>query len=211
MSCFVGIDVGTGSARAGVFDETGNLLGTGKSDIDIYRDGSDIVEQSSAQIWGAVGTASRAAIAAAGVAPRDIVGVGFDATCSLVVLDGSGEPLPVGPSQDPKRNIIVWMDHRAVAEAEDINATGHDVLSYVGGTISPEMQTPKLLWLKRHQPKTFAQAMHFMDLTDFLTWKATGSVARSSCTVTCKWTYVAGSGGWQEEYFRQIGLGALAG
>lgn len=210
MPCFMGIDVGTGSARAGVFDDTGRLLGTGKSDIEIYRDGADIVEHSSAQIWAAVGSASRAAIEVAEVAPSEIVGVGFDATCSLVVLDKAGAPLPVGPSEDPARDIIVWMDHRAVAEAEEINATGHDVLSYVGGVISPEMQTPKLLWLKRHRPEIFAQAGHFMDLTDFLTWKATGSLARSSCTVTCKWTYVAGRGGWNDSYFRQIGLGALA-
>ncbi len=209
MPCFMGIDVGTGSARAGVFYEDGRLLGTGNSDVEVYRDGADFVEQSSSQIWSAVGDASRTAIAAAGIAPCEIDGVGFDATCSLVVLDSSGEPLPVGSSEDQERDIIVWMDHRAVAEAEDINATNHDVLSYVGGTISPEMQTPKLLWLKRHRPKTFAQAGHFLDLTDFLTWKATGSLARSSCTVTCKWTYVAGKGGWNDGFFRQIGLGEL--
>lgn len=210
MPCFMGVDVGTGSARAGVFDERGQLLGMGKSDIEVYRDGTDIVEQSSTQIWTAVCVASRTAIADAGVASRDIIGLGFDATCSLVVLDNSSAPLPVGASEDAARDTVVWMDHRAVAEAEEINAKGHDVLSYVGGVISPEMQTPKLLWLKRHRPETFAQAGHFMDLTDFLTWKATGSLARSSCTVTCKWTYVAGKGGWDDSYFRQIGLGELA-
>ena len=210
MPYFMGIDVGTGSARAGIFDETGVLLGTGKYDIEIYRHGADFVEQSSRQIWAAVGAASRAAISEASIASQGILGIGFDATCSLVVLDKSGAPLPVGPSEDPERDIIVWMDHRAVAEAEEINATGHEVLSYVGGTISPEMQTPKLLWLKRHRPRIFAQAGHFMDLTDFLTWKATASLARSSCTVTCKWTYVAGNGGWNDSYFRQIGLSELA-
>ncbi|MFQ6550145.1 FGGY-family carbohydrate kinase [Aestuariibius sp. 2305UL40-4] len=210
MPCFLGIDVGTGSARAGIFDVDGKLLGRGSSDVTTFRDGSDIVEQSSAQIWSAVGDASRGAIAAAGVGPSDVAGVGFDATCSLVVLGADGAPLPVGPSGDPARDIIVWMDHRAMEEAGEINATGHPVLAYVGGVISPEMQTPKLLWLKRHRPDVFARAGHFFDLTDFLTWKATGSLARSSCTVTCKWTYVAGDGGWDESYFRQIGLEELA-
>ncbi len=210
MPCFLGVDVGTGSARAGLFDAEGRLLGSGVSGIDIYREGGDIVEQSSAQIWSAVGEATKAAVAATGIDPSDVAGVGFDATCSLVVLDASGASLPVGPSGDPARDIIVWMDHRAMAEAEDINATGHSVLAYVGGVISPEMQTPKLLWLKRHQPGTFVGAAHFFDLTDFLTWKATGSLARSSCTVTCKWTYVAGNGGWDESFFHEIGLEELA-
>jgi ribulose kinase len=49
-----------------------------------------------------------------------------------------------------------------------------------------------------------------MDLTDFLTWRATGSLARSTCTVTCKWTYLGHEGCWDADFFRSIGLGALA-
>ncbi|MEO0917068.1 MAG: FGGY-family carbohydrate kinase [Pseudomonadota bacterium] len=206
MPCFLGVDVGTGSARAGVFDAEGHLLGSAASDMTIYREGADIVEQSSDQIWSKVCGATRAALAHAGIDPHDVKGIGFDATCSLVVLDENGAPLPVGHSNEPTRNIIVWMDHRAMAEAEEINASRHAVLSYVGGTISPEMQSPKLLWLKRNMPDTFANARHFLDLTDFLTWKATGSLARSSCTVTCKWTYVARNGGWDASFFQQVGL-----
>lgn len=50
-----------------------------------------------------------------------------------------------------------------------INATGHPVLRYVGGKISPEMQTPKILWLKENRPHIYQQARHFFDLADYLT------------------------------------------
>ena len=76
--------------------------------------------------------------------------------------------------------------------------------------ISPEMETPKLLWLAENLPSTFQSAWQFMDLTDFLTLKATGSLARSICTVTSKWTYLAHEGRWDENYFRTVGLGVLA-
>ncbi|WP_182086567.1 FGGY-family carbohydrate kinase [Aureimonas sp. ME7] len=207
---FIGIDVGTGSARAGVFDATGALLGHAKRDIAIFREPGAIVEQSSNDIWRAVSAAVREAVALAGIDAKQVEGIGFDATCSLVVLGPGGAPLPVGPSGDPERNIVVWMDHRAGAEAREINAAGHPVLRYVGGAISPEMQTPKLLWLARNMPETFAEASAFLDLADFLTWKASGSLARSTCTLTCKWTYLAHEARWDESYFRQIGLGALA-
>jgi len=207
---FIGVDVGTGSARAGVFDATGRMLGTAKRDITLYREPGSIVEQTSAEIWSAACDSVREAVAAAGVAAGDVRGIGFDATCSLVVLGPGGTPLPVGPSEDPARDVIVWMDHRAVGQAERINAGGHAVLRYVGGVISPEMETPKLLWLRENRPAVFDAAWQFLDLTDFLTWKASGSLVRSSCTVTCKWTYLAHERRWDPGYFRAIGLGALA-
>ena len=209
-SHFLGIDVGTGSARAGVFDSEGRLAGVASRPITLYREAGEIVEQSSDEIWAAVCSACREALATAGLGAGDIAGMGVDATCSLVVLGPGGQPLAVGPSDDPARNIIVWMDHRATDQAHRINATRHRVLDYVGGRISPEMETPKLLWLLENRPETFADAWQFFDLADYLTWRATGSLARSSCTLTCKWTYLAHEGRWDPTYFRQVGLGPLA-
>ncbi|EYR78692.1 FGGY-family carbohydrate kinase [Shinella sp. 838] len=206
----VGVDVGTGSARAGLFDMTGRMLASGKRDISLFREPGAMVEQSSTEIWAAVCASVREAVAKAGVAPEQIISLGFDATCSLVVLGDGGKPLPVGPSEDPQRDIIVWMDHRAVEQVERINAKGHEVLRYVGGIISPEMETPKLLWLKENRPQVFDAAWQFFDLADFLTWRATGDLARSTCTVTCKWTYLAHEKRWDPSYFHDIGLGLLA-
>ena len=175
----------------------------------MWRDAGSFVEQSSDQIWAAVCSSVRGAVKAAGIDPAQVSGIGVDATCSLVVLGPGGVPLPVS-SNDPQRNIIVWMDHRAVDQAARINATAHPVLAYVGGVISPEMETPKLLWLREHRPSVFDAAWAFFDLADFLTWKATGSLARSTCTLTCKWTYLAHEKRWDASYFNTIGLGMLA-
>ncbi len=207
---FVGVDVGTGSVRAGVFDRDGRLLARAKRAITLWREPGEIVEQSSRDIWSSVCASVREAVAQSGFAPEAIAGLGFDATCSLVVLDADGGSLPVGPSGDAQRDVIVWMDHRAIAEADEINAGGYETLKYVGGAISPEMQTPKLLWLARHAPETFARAGHFLDLTDFLTFRATGALARSACTVTCKWTYLAHQGRWAQDFFASVGLAALS-
>ncbi|MBB4010145.1 FGGY-family carbohydrate kinase [Allorhizobium taibaishanense] len=206
----IGVDVGTGSARAGLFDLEGRMLSVAKRDISLFREAGSVVEQSSTEIWDAVCAIVRETVASAGVDPADVVGLGFDATCSLVVLGKGGTPLAVGPSEVAERDIIVWMDHRAVAQAERINAMGHEVLRYVGGRISPEMETPKILWLKENRPQTFAAAWQFFDLADFLTWKSTGDLSRSTCTVTCKWTYLAHEARWDADYFHKIGLKDLA-
>ena len=207
---FVGVDVGTGSARAGVFDASGTLLAAAKRPITIWHEVSDVVEQSSNQIWQAVCASVREAVASSGVSITNITGIGFDATCSLVVVKKDGSPVTVSPSGDPKRNIMVWMDHRSAGEAEEINAGQHDVLRYVGGHISPEMETPKLVWLKRNLPNSFKGADYFFDLPDYLTWRASGALDRSICTVTCKWTYLAHEKRWDAKYFNDIGLAELA-
>jgi len=140
----------------------------------------------------------------------DVAGIAFDATCSLVALDASGQPASVSVGGEDRWNVIAWLDHRAVAEAEECTASGHRVLDFIGGVMSPEMETPKLMWLKRRRPRSWRRYGHLLDLTDFLAWRATGIDVRSECTVTCKWAYLAHERpGWQADYFEKIGLADL--
>lgn len=164
--------------------------------IEIWREPGGIVEQSGDDIWRAHCGSVRAALRETGRGPEEVGAIGLDATCSLVVFGRQGAPLPVGPSGKAERIVIVWMDHRASPPAARINATGHDLHRYAGGRISPEMQTPKLLWLAENMPATFRDAALFPDLPDFLTWRATGDRARSLCTTTCKWTYLGHEKRW---------------
>jgi D-ribulokinase len=207
---FIGVDVGTSSARAGVFDEKGTLLSTARHPITVWHEAGNVVEQSSSDIWAACIASVRAAMAEAALPPSAIRGIGFDATCSLVVLAAAANPITVSSSGDERRNVIVWMDHRATAEARLVNDTQDDVLRYVGGSISPEMEIPKLLWLKRHLPSSYNSAGHFFDLADYLSFRATGSTARSICTLACKWNFLAHERRWSDSYFERIGLADLA-
>ncbi|MGC4044086.1 MAG: FGGY-family carbohydrate kinase [Armatimonas sp.] len=198
MSRFVvGVDVGTGSARAGVFSVAdGARVGVASFPIKMRRPQPDWAEQSSTDIWDAVGKSVREAMEKADVSPENVVGIGFDATCSLVVLGG----------EESFWDVIVWMDHRAIAEADEINTGDFEVLKYVGGKISPEMEIPKLLWLKRNAPATWGSATAFFDLPDFLVYKASGQDARSLCTNVCKWTYLGHEGRWDTDFLDTIGL-----
>ena len=213
--CYLGIDVGTGSVRAGICDADGRMLAADTREIQIWRPQADFVEQSSEDIWRAVCAAVRQGLADAAVQPEQVRGIGFDATCSLVALDADDQPVTVSPTGSDQQNIIVWMDHRAIEQAEFINSLRHDVLRYVGGSISPEMQSPKLLWLRSHLPASWSRAARFFDLPDFLTYRATGDDTRSLCSTVCKWTYLGHGrpempdsvGRWDESFFRQTGLG----
>lgn len=205
----VSVDVGTGSARAGVFNLKGQLLSRNEHPILIHRTGADFAEHDSEDIWRAVCAAVRDVVDACGGTPNQIAGIGFDATCSLVVRGGEGQQLSVSPSGDPRWDTIVWLDHRAKAEADECTATGHRVLAHAGGVMSPEMQIPKLMWLKRLKPEVWADMGLAMDLADFLTWKATGSIIRSQCTLTCKWTWLPHETGFAPDFLAAVGLDDL--
>ncbi|KAJ7537403.1 hypothetical protein O6H91_11G004900 [Diphasiastrum complanatum] len=220
---FLGVDVGTGSARAGIFDCNGKLLGVSSSPLQIWKE-ADCVEQSSTDIWHAVCAAVKSACKIAGVIGSEICGIGFAATCSLVALGPDDSPVTVSWSGDARRNVIVWMDHRAVDQAERINATGSPVLQYAGGSLSPEMEPPKLLWVKENLQESWAITFRWMDLSDWLTYRATGDDTRSLCTTVCKWTYLGHAHmqqmtgaesiameacGWDDVFWQEIGLGDL--
>ena len=218
---FIGIDVGSSSVRAGLYDASGQKLGYCEHSIQIWSSPAGLpqgsYEQSTADIWAAVCHTVKEVTK--GYSPGSVKGIGFDATCSLVVVDKDGGPVTVSTSHDPARNVIMWQDHRALVEADAINSTNHPVLQYVGGKISPEMQPPKLLWLKTHlYDECWRKAGHFMDLADYMTYRATGSHSRSLCCVVCKWTYVGHppslekgmddrvTHGWNDSFWQQMGL-----
>ncbi|GAB5371088.1 hypothetical protein AAMO2058_001549500 [Amorphochlora amoebiformis] len=213
---FMGADCGSGSVRVGVCNSDGKLLGSHVVPISTNNPRVDYYEQSSDEIWSCLCKAAKAVMSKLkDVTPAKIKGIGFDATCSLVVLDKKDRPISVSLGRtikDDNWNIIMWRDHRAYKETEDINATKHEVLKYVGGQVSIEMEAPKLLWLKRRKPLTWENAGRIMDLTDFLAYRATGVDVRSKCTTACKWTYLphkAKNGnsldGWSDDFWEKIG------
>jgi ribulose kinase len=70
------------------------------------------------------------------------------------------------------------------------------------------MEIPKILWLKNNMPPERFSKCQFFDLPDFLTYKATQDASRSTCSLTCKCSYVP-IFGWQKEFLHKIGLGEL--
>ncbi|RWQ94305.1 FGGY family of carbohydrate kinase, C-terminal domain-containing protein [Paecilomyces variotii] len=213
MDYYIGIDVGTGSARACIINNKGDIVGLASENIGLWQPQTGYYEQSTSDIWRCICVSVQRAIDQHNIDPTHVRGIGFDATCSLAVFaEDTDEPVSVtGPKFDTDRNVILWLDHRPVEETEKINATNHNLLRYVGGKMSIEMEIPKVLWLKNHMPKELFDRCKFYDLADALTHIATGTEKRSFCSVVCKQGYVPvgvdGSvKGWQEDFLREIGL-----
>jgi FGGY-family pentulose kinase len=198
------IDVGTLAARAGLFDGSGALLASAAAGFDLHRPLEHHAVYRMDEIWAAVCRAVRAACGRVpGVA---IGGVAFDATSSLALTAEGEAPL------DGAADVFGWMDHRGEGEAEEIGRTGDRYLAYVGGTLSPEMHLPKLLWLKRHRPLAWARLRAVRDLCDELAFRATGSDLHSVCGLACKFPYLpADATPWRHQLLARLGLPDLLG
>ena len=222
---YIGVDVGTGSARACIIDSTGEIKALATQDIKLWQTShghdSTHYEQSTTDIWQAITACVRSVLSTSSIPPTSVKGIGFDATCSLAVFTHDTDapipvspPTPSNPSPNPEQNVILWLDHRALSETASINATAHPLLRYLGGGMNVEMEMPKVLWLKNNLPKEVFDKCKFYDLVDALTHLATGGETRSFCSAVCKQGYVPvgvdGSvKGWQEDFYRAVGLGGL--
>lgn len=201
--CLIGVDGGTESLRAFVFDLAGRPLGTAASAYETRFPGPAMAEQNPEDWWRALGEAVRGAVAASGVAPEAILGLGLDTTCCTVVaLDAAGQAL---------RPALMWMDVRAAAEAADVAATGDAALTVNGAgrdPVSAEWMIPKALWLKRHEPATFDSAAMICEYQEFLTLRLTGRYVGSRLSASCRWHWRDGEG-YPDALLARLDLGAL--
>lgn len=200
----IGIDGGTESLRARVFDRAGRSLGdhAARYATDFPEPGR--AEQDPEEWWRAAGEAVRGAVAAAGVDPAAIAALACATTsCSVVALDAAGRA--VAPC-------ILWMDQRAHAEAAEIAATGDPALALNGGgagPVSAEWMLPKALWTKRRRPDAWARAAMVGEYQDFLTLRLTGRWVASRINATMRWHYRTRDGGWPDTLLAAIGLADL--
>jgi FGGY-family pentulose kinase len=204
MTHLLAIDVGTLSARAGVFDRSGALLASEAAGFDLHRPHEHHAVYRMDEIWRAVCHAVRAVRARTGHVP--IAGIAFDATSSLALVAEGGSPL------DGEADVFCWMDHRGEREAEEIAGSRDRYLDYVGGTLSPEMHLPKLLWLRRHRPAAWKRLRSVRDLCDELAVRATGLARHSVCGLACKLPYLPNDAQpWRHDLLARLGLPDLVG
>ena len=200
----LGVDGGTESLRATVFDLSGKRIGTASSPYDTQFGSGTRVEQNPSDWWRAAGSAVRQAVADAGLGARDIAALCCATTCCTVVaLDGKGDPL---------RPALLWMDVRAGAEAQAVLETGDPALAVNGagqGPVSAEWMVPKALWLARHEPDTLAAAHTVCEYQDFINWRLTGRRVASLNNASIRWHYSTARGGWPVSLLERLGLAAL--
>ncbi|MCS7480269.1 ribulokinase [Umezawaea endophytica] len=134
-----------------------------------------------------------AAIAAAGVDPSHVIGVGTDFTaCTMVPTTADGTPLCELPEfvREPHAYVKLWRHHAAQGQADRINELARNRkepwLPRYGGLISSEWEFAKGLQLLEEAPEVYTAMEHWVEAADWIIWRLTGTYVRNACTAGYK-------------------------
>ncbi|HEX3279218.1 MAG TPA: ribulokinase, partial [Thermoleophilaceae bacterium] len=201
----IGIDFGTLSGRAVVVRvQDGAELGTavheyanGVIDQELPTSGARLPAQWALQDpedWLEVLRRTvPAAVADAGIAPEQVIGIATDFTAStpLPVL-ADGTPLCQLPdlAERPHAWPKLWKHHAAQGQADRINALarerGEAWLSRYGGLISSEWEFAKALQVVEEDPEIYARMDRWVEGADWIVWQLCGNETRNTCTAGYK-------------------------
>ena len=134
------IDVGTRSLRAALVSVTGNILAQSVMPLEIHQPSAQQAEQSSQNIWNQLIRGVRQLMENhPHIHPKQVLGIGFDSTYSMLFLDQDNQPLSLSQRGSQAFDVLLWCDHRAMAEADEINVHLTSSAAKSGGCVTAEM------------------------------------------------------------------------
>src|SRR3954462_77383 len=141
-------------------------------------------------------TAVPQALAASGVDPVDVIGIGTDFTaCTVLPTTTDGTPLCELEHFRARRHAYpkLWKHHAAQPHADRINALaeerGETWLARYGGRISSEWEFAKALQLLEEDPEVYAATERWVEAADWIVWQLCGRYLRNACTAGYKGIY----------------------
>lgn len=163
---YLGIDIGTTSLKAAVFDEDGVRQGVRSVDYTLDSDpATGFIEFDANKYAEMVFTVIDELTAECG--PVSALSVDTQGE-TMILTDEAGNPLCPA---------VVWLDNRAVAEADAIRAHfGNKKVYEITGQpeISAGWPASKLLWYRNNRPEIFAAVKKIFLLEDWILYKLTG-------------------------------------
>lgn len=193
-------DLGTSGDKASLHTADGRLLAADTERYPTDYGAGGKAEQDPAQWWSAFSAATRALLADCDVAPADVACVVLSGQMmGAVLLDADDRPL---------RPAIIWADTRATTEATRLTEVVGFERAYrlLGHRLDATYTLPKLMWLREHDPDSWARTTGVVLAKDYVTLRLTGRrcIDPSDASGTNAYDQVAGT--WSPELLEAADL-----
>lgn len=163
------IDLGTTAVKVGLLSLSGKLVGLSEQEYILLTPGKELVELPVETYWSSILNGVQEVRRTSGVDLQSVLALSISSQGeTLICVDNQGTPL---------RNAIVWLDARAEEEADELaqEFTQRALLEKTGySQMAAVWPAPKILWLKRHEPETFAKTAKFLIVKDYIVWRLSG-------------------------------------
>ncbi len=193
-------DVGTSSNKAVLIDSVGTILATKEEKYQAYFPNPGWVEQNAEDYWEAIVKSTRNMMENSGTNPNDIVGMVFTTQAMGII--------PVDKSGNTLRKNITWVDGRAEKQARWAMKRFFGKKAFkamIGIEITGKDVIPKLVWLKKHETKTYNSTWKFLDVNGYLKFRATGKMV-AEWSGACSYAFNLKKKDWEKIFFRVLGI-----
>lgn len=198
-SYFIGIDIGTSSARAVLFDSNGFQTSIDSQEYSLDVSITGMAELNPDKVFDSVINVLSNCIKKSGIDKKFISGMGFSCQMhSLMLVDNNGEPLS---------GLITWADTRAKTEADAINDIFNvsELYNRTGCRIQhPMYPLSKLLWLKKDNPQLFTRCYKFITIKEYIIFKLYGEYVVDYTLASCQGYYNIHSQNWDNHILNDI-------
>ena len=167
MNYIVGIDIGTTSTKALLYDLNGKIYAKSNIGYTLHQEQPDMAEEDPNDIFTATLNAIEEVVSKAQLTDGKVVAISWSAQQhSLIALDQDYRPLT---------RSITWADNRAEKYARQFkeNGQGMTVYQHTGLTIHPMGPFYKLLWLRQEHPDVFGNAAYWVGIKEYVIWRYT--------------------------------------
>lgn len=199
ISALLGLDIGTTSTKAVLFDLDGNELTRASSDP--YRNQSPQagwVEQDPEEIWQAVLFTI-----------REIVNKSKSVQIlALSMAVQSGSLIPGDTQGNAVYPMVTWLDGRTSDLVKEWKQAGFEkhVKAISGWSLYPGLCLPTIAWLRDHMPDVFQKASHYYSVNDFITQRLTGKLVSNPSNAGGMQLVDIQSGQWSHELCEMAGI-----
>ena len=199
---FLGTDIGTYGTKSCLVDSFGKIITSSFIETDILVPHPGWAEQWP-DVWlNAYVESIREVLKRSNIDPSSIGGISISG-----LFSGAG--VPVDKEFRPVRPAIIWMDRRAIEETELIKREiGEDeIFKKTGNVIDPYYGFPKIVWIKRHEPRNWERIHKLMTIYGYVIYKLTDvNCIDHSSAGNIGGIYDIHKRDWSEELMDELGI-----
>ncbi len=198
---YLGIDLGTSAVKAILLRDDGTIAAQASAPLDVSRPHPTWSEQNPEHWWTAANDAVRQLREANKGGLADVKSVGLSGQMhGATILDEKDKVL---------RPAILWNDGRSGLECVELEATCPKLRQITGNMAMPGFTAPKLVWVRKHEPKIFKKIGKVLLPKDYLRFRMTGDHASDmSDSAGTLWLDVGGRH-WSDIVLDACGLGRV--